>query len=261
MADIDPRFIDVDFPSEPQYVAGYLPLRAFDVEMLASYADEAPVYPESEWQGLASALDAAGGGCDSLVTRIYDQKQEGSCVANATSQSHEIVQCAQFGKDRVVHLSAMSLYKRIGSSPQSGAVVSDGLKEMSERGILPLDDEANKQRFKHTMPNTGWSTPFPSGWEETAKQFKAHEFLTVRKVEELVSALFNQHPVVVGRQGHSICYCRPAYKDGKLVVKYANSWGSWGDQGFGYDTLSQIRQSADWAFSVRSVTVPGFQFT
>lgn len=224
-----------------------------------SYGDEAPVYPESQWKEMAEAMAKAGGGCTQLVTRVYNQKSEGSCVANATSQSHEIVQATQFGKDRVVHLSAISLYKRIGRSASSGAMVSDGLEEMSERGILPLDDEANKAKFKHTMPNTGFKTPYPDGWEETAKMFGAHEWLVVNAVDELISALLNQHPVVVGRSGHSICYCDPVYKDGNLVVKYVNSWGDWGDEGYGYDSTKLIKSSSNWAFALRSIVVPTFQ--
>jgi hypothetical protein len=182
-----------------------------------------------------------------------------SCVANATSQSNEITQALQFGKENVVHLSAISLYKRIGSSPSSGASVDDGLEEMKERGILPLDDEANKARFKHTMPNTGFRTAYPDGWEDTAKMFKVQEWLVVDRVAELVSRLLDGKPVVVGRSGHSICYCDVVYKDGALCVKYVNSWGDWGENGYGYDTMGKIKSSAGWAFAPVSVVVPTFQ--
>jgi hypothetical protein len=132
---------------------------------------------------------------------------------------------------------------------------------MRERGILPLDDDANKARgFKHMMPNTGFRTAFPQGWEETGKLFRATEWLNIKGVNELISALILRYPVVVGRSGHSICYCDPLYREGDLMVKYANSWSpEWGEKGFGYDTLSKIRSSANWAFAVRSVTVPSFR--
>lgn len=258
---IKPAFIDVDFTQETRFGRGDLGMRAIDAQRFASYADEAPVYPESQWREMADAIQKAGGGCSALVTRIYNQKQEASCVANATSQSHEITQAKQFGKDRVVHLSAISLYKRIGRSPSSGAMVSDGLEEMAERGILPLDDEANRARFGQcVMPNTGFSTKYPANWEQTAANFRVHEWLVLNSVAELISALLNQQPVVVGRSGHSICYCDAIYEDGKLLVKYANSWsGDWGEEGFGYDSLKLIKSSANWAFAPRSVVVPTFQ--
>lgn len=248
------KFLDVDFTRDAKYVPGFNGYG--DVEKFAAYGDEAPTYPESQWRDMAAAMKL---GCDDLVTRIYNQKSEGSCVANATSQAIEIVQAKQFGKENVVHLSAISLYKRIGRSASSGAVVSDAWDAINEKGVLPLDDEANKARFKHTMPNTGFSTPYPSGWEETAKQFMGLEALAINNMQDGMSALLNGHPVVVGRSGHSICYCRPIVQDGKLVIKYANSWGDWGDKGYGYDSSSKAGSAFRGAFAIRSVTVPTFQ--
>lgn len=255
MPSVDPRFVDVDFTVDPNYVKGDLGVKPGF--MCAAYEDAVPTIPESSWQSECAKLDAAGGGADKLVTRIYNQRNEGSCVANACSQAVEIIQAKQFGKDKVTPLSAISLYKRIGRSPNSGAMVSDGLDEIAKRGVLPLDTPENRAKFgPHVMPATGFYTAFPSGWEETAKKFRATEWFVVRSKAGLITALLNQHPVVVGRAGHSICYCRPLYKDGRLLVKYANSWGSWGDQGYGYDSERYISSSSGWAFALRSVVVP-----
>ena len=260
---IDPQFIDTDFRQHPQYTFGDLGLKAF--KSYANFADVVPDIPESEWPELAEKMKAAGGGLTQLVTRICNQKQEGSCVANAIIQSHEIKQAEQFGRDKVVHLSAISLYKRIGSSPSSGAMVDDGGEELVSRGAVPLDTLENRTRFGNiVMPHTGFYTPYPSGWEAVAKQFAGHEWYAIRTVNSLITALFKGSPVVVGRQGHSICYCDPVYKNGQLSAIYANSWDySWGfaagsmSGGFGLDSLGLIRQSAQWAFALRSVVVPG----
>lgn len=260
---IDPQFIDVDFTEWPQYTAGDNGVRAFGTAP-PDFADTVPDIPESEWKGLAEQMKAMGGGLTQMVTRIYDQGQEGACVANACSQAHEIKQAEQFGRDRVVPLSAISLYKRIGRSPGSGAMVSDGMEEMTEKGVLPLDTPENRARFgDKVMPNTNFYAKYPPGWEATAKHFSGQEWHAIRSVASLVTALLKGHPVVVGRQGHSICYCDVVYKDGRLCVIYANSWSPrWGfaagsmPGGFGLDTQNQIRQSASWAFALRSVTVP-----
>jgi hypothetical protein len=266
MPNIIDQFTDVDFRRDPHYRLGDLTppiVRAFGGRLKVfgldrpSYEDLYATIPESEWPAEIAKLDAAGGGCDQLVCWIYNQRNEGSCVANACSQAHEIVQSLQVGKDRSTRLSAISLYKRIGRSPGSGAMVSDGLDEMLERGVLPLDNPENRARFGNAvMPPTGFYTAYPENWPETAKFFKVNESLVIRSVEGLMTALFNQHPVVVGRAGHSICYCRPMMRSGKLVVKYANSWGEWGDAGYGYDSTGMIRSSAGWAFAIRSVTIP-----
>lgn len=259
--DLDDRYIDVDFEADPNYTFGDLGAATFG--SYPSYEEMFGVLSDAEIDAAIEAMDAESGGAERLVTRIYNQGQEGSCVANATSQAHEIVQALQHGKANVVHLSAISLYKRIGRSAQSGAMVSDGLKEMASRGILPLDTPENRQRFgAAVMPNTGFSKPFPDNWQETAALFRGVEYHTVNSVAGLLTALCNQHPVVVGRQGHSICYVRPMRRSGRRVVAYANSWGNWGqgmgdfESGFGFDTESQIRQSASWAFVLRAVTIP-----
>jgi hypothetical protein len=260
--DIDSKFIDVDFPSQPEFVYGNGGLRSLDSLACRSYADFAPLIPEAQWPELAEKLAANGGGCSALVTRIYNQKNEGSCVGNAKAQQNEIIQATQKGKENVVPLSAISMYKRIGSSPNSGAMIDDALEEGVARGYVPLDTPENRAKFGSVvMPPTGFYTPFPANWQATAALFKDHEFLVVRSVAELITALFNLQPVVVGRQGHSICYCDPVYRNGSLHVAYANSWGNWGfamgsmTTGFGLDTLGQIRMSASWAFAVRSSVV------
>lgn len=253
---IDTRFLDVDFTRDPRYVKGY---DSFGNEgLFGDYEDIANLIPESEWKDRIAEIDAQDSGADSLVTRIYDQKQEGSCVANATCQAHEVMQALQFGKDRVTHLSAMSLYRRIGSGPQSGAMVSDGMDELASRGALPLDNPENRARFgDKVMPNTGWSNKFPADWELTAKNFRADEGNVIRSLAGMMTALLLRRPVVVGRQGHSIAYVRPMLKNGSYVAKFANSWsGGWGDAGFGYDTLSQMKMSSGWAWTPRSIVVP-----
>lgn len=258
--DIDDRYVDVDFTKESQYVFGDLGTRCFGAPR--EYSDVAPVIPESEWKGLIEQMEADKGGSERLVTRIFNQGNEGSCVGNAGTQAHQIVQALQYGKENVTQLSASSLYKQIGRSPNSGAMVDDCLEAGTETGILPLDTPENRAKFGDAvLPHTGFNKAFPSNWKETAKKFRFHESFVIRNVAQLVTAGLNQHPVVVGRAGHSIVYLRPAYKNGSLGFIYVNSWGNWGfaagdfDSGFGFDSSSYVRSSASWAFAVRSIVV------
>lgn len=263
---MDP-FLDVDFRKDPNFTLGDLvpsTCRAFGGgELFGSnrpaYEDVCATIPESDWDDLIHLQEQAGGAGDLYVKAIKNQGREGSCVGNATTQAVEMVQCKQFGKDRCVLLSAISLYKRIGSSPGSGAMISDALDEITSRGALPLDTPENRARFGNTvMPATGFYTPFPPGWEELGKLFRAIEDETyiIRTVEGMATALLNQDPVVVGRSGHSIVYARFMKRNGNRVVKYPNSWGNWGDNGFGYDSLGMVRSSSRWAFAIRAVTSP-----
>jgi hypothetical protein len=219
------------------------------------FEDSIPLIPRDLWPTAIKALEE--GGLDLLVTRIYDQKSEGSCVSNATCQAMEIIQAQNNGRKNVVHLSAISLYKRCGSSPGSGSMVSTNLKEILGIGVLPLDNPENKARFTHTMANTGFYTKYPDGWKDTAKRFRGHEVFDVRSYDGFITALLRGYPVVYGRSGHSICAVRPVFRGNQLYVRYANSWSlNWGDKGFGYDSESKIRSGAGWAFALRTVVSP-----
>lgn len=261
--DIDDRYLDVTFTEEVPYIFGDKGIPLF-ASFGPSYEDLYGVMSDTDIDAAIEAMDASHNGPEWLVTRIFDQKQEGSCVANATSQAHEIIQAKQFGKDRVVHLSAISLYKRIGSSPSSGAMVSDGWDEMNRRGILPLDTPENRARFgDRVMPNTGFREQYPAGWEAIAGEFAGLEASIIKTEAGIWTALANQFPVVVGREGHCIPYVRPTRSNGQRRAGYPNSWTlDWGQAlgdmrgGWGFDSPNQIRKSANWAFALRSVTVP-----
>lgn len=250
------QFTDVDFTRCPEYVKGYDSFG--DTSLFGSYEDSTTMLSDAEIDAAIAEMDRENNGADALVTRIYNQKNEGSCVANATCQSHEIIQALQFGRDRVTHLSAISIYKKIGRSPGSGAMVSDGMKQLRDVGAVPLDDAENRSRFGSVvMPNTGFYSSYPANWEAVAKQFRVDEYDIITTLQGMLTALCRRQPVVVGRQGHSICYCRPMGSKSKgYKAKYTNSWGNWGDNGFGYDTLSQMRMSSGWAFTPRSIIVP-----
>ena len=258
-------FVDVDFTKCPEYVPGYVGKQSPLPAKCCRYEDAAKVYKDAELKEIAAELEKNRTGLEWLIAAIKNQKQEGSCVGNGSTQAFEIVQGLKFGRSRIVQISAMSLYKRIGRSAQSGAVVADAWDALEEKGVLPLDTPENKARFKHTHPATGFSQPLPTGWEETALQFKGLEASVCDSMPELLSALCNGHPVVVGREGHCIVYVRPMWKDGRWQMLYANSWGDWGvaagymKAGFGVDTESQIKKSSDWAYAIRSITVPDFQ--
>lgn len=265
MAEIDDRFVDVDFSKEPQFIAGDLGLNP-NALACASSDDAVPLIPESKWQALSEQLDAAGGGLDRYVIRVFNQGSEGSCVGNATTQQMMVMQAQQFGIGNVTLLSPMSLYKRIGQSASSGAMVNDALDEVVGRGILPLDTPENRARFAECVhPATGFGRKLPDGWESVARNFRADESLVVKSTASLMSCLFSGHPIVVGREGHSILYLRPVFSKGRWLVKYVNSWDvTWGEGfgkftgGFGYDTRSQFEQSARWAFAIRSLVVPSW---
>ena len=249
------KFIDVDFPNDPKYIQGYTEenLKHYQKCMasLPKYADNFEVLSDSDLKEAASQAAQVGGNAR-LVTRIYDQGQEGACVANAFSQGHQVCQARLGGKHRVVQLSAISLYKQIGSSPNSGANIGDAMERLEDTGVLPLNTSENKSRFKHTMPNTGFRQPYPDGWKDTAKMFANCEMFVAESFQEAASAIARGRCVGVGRAGHSILYIDLIYDDG-WAFDYVNSWSEdWGfakgdfQGGFGRDTRRLYNEACDW---------------
>ncbi len=261
------RFLDYDFTKDPNYVRGYEPGAKLDETMFARYEDVAEIIPRDKWKDAAMAIKEAGGSISLNVQWLLNQLREGSCVGNGTTGGCQVVQAMQYGKERAVQMSAISLYKQIGGSAQSGASVNDALTAMQEVGELPLDTEENKKRFKHTMPATGFSTPYPDGWKDTAKLFRIEEATICKSVDEEVSAGLAGHPRVVGRDGHCIYYIEPTWdeKSGGILQPYVNSWGPWGDsylsipKGIGYDSTRTQASASGWCFAIRSVTAPSFE--
>jgi hypothetical protein len=263
---IDPRFVDADFRTFPEYVPG--DVRPENMAELCASMPEfeaaAPLIPSSQYKEIADETQAKKLGLEFLIRWVLNQGREGSCVGNAAVAMVMMILAKQFGKAFVTALSAISLYQLIGRSPSSGAMVPDALDKLKAVGAIPLDTPENRAKFGSVvMPATGFYSKRPSGWEQVAANFKIDEFFVIRSYEGLISALLSGNPVVVGRQGHSICYVGVVFVNGKLYVLYVNSWGgNWGlsaglfPAGFGLDSVSTVRQASGWAFTARSIVVP-----
>lgn len=250
---IDPRLIDVTTPPNG-YLCGCLPRQDRCGDRAPIYENELPLIPEWQWEAYAVELDRA----EALIPYTLNQGKEGSCVGNASSWGFDFVQAITRGTDRVIPTSAMSLFARIGSSAQSGAMIGDALAALRAEGILPLDTPENRARFAHVYRATGYGRgrkDLPTGWEETAAQFRVQEYWDIDTIDGLVSALLLGYCVIYGRSGHCICGVRPVRENGVWYLKYKNSWGDWGDNGYGYDTLTNLaRQRAYGWYAMRTVT-------
>ena len=125
----------------------------------------------------------------------------------------------------------MSMYKRIGRSPNSGAYIPDAADEIFSRGILPVTGEP----WPHTFPqDTGWSTPLPSGWEATGRKWKAVVYSVDDEEAGFRVGMDWRWGRQIGRSSHSL---NAIGYNGKWW--YENSWGKgWGDHGksIGYDS-------------------------
>jgi len=261
---INPRLLDIDFRREAPAIrrgtgGNRRPDRPGDRFKIFERSFE--LQPRSRWPELIDEHVSM----EILPQEVKDQKQEGSCTSNTASQDFECIWVAQFGAKNWVKTSPISLYKRCASGPNSGSSLSDNLHELCTRGILPSDSAENRARVKrlglpveHFHPDTGFHTPLPDGWQETATLFRADEVFDITSFEGLVSALLYHWPVVYARDGHCILGMRPVREGNKYYLKYINSWGDWGENGYGYDSESAVSRAIGLygAFVVRSTIIP-----
>lgn len=261
MITVDPRFIDVDFQQEAPRAGrlmGALPRETtYGNAGIPRYRDVEELIPQSEWAGIVKQHEAQFGLIAPHISRIYDQNGEPSCVSNAFCQAYEIVMAKMLGKENVVHLSAINLYERVGSRG-SGSTLEANMREMTSRGVLPLDNEANRKRFKHVAPANGYGRAHPDGWEETGKLFQNAEWADIGSIAEFGTALCKGQPVIYARSGHCILAVMIVMKDGRIYWGYVNSWNGWGsrintefDHGLGLDSMRDFGGMA-----LRSIKLP-----
>lgn len=228
------------------------------------FGDIEDVIQPNDWPDYIKMLDESKAWMSELITWICDQNGEGSCVSNVAIKQHEIRQAIQYGKDKVVRLSPVSVYKVCGSRPNSGSTLDRNIYIMDKRGALPLNTAENKERFKHTFPHNGFYTDYPDGFEETCNLFRNAEFYDIGSYAEFGTALIKGFPVMYARSGHCITGVRLFYRNNKVILGYCNSWSlGWGDVlndelngGMGYDSESVMRNAARGAVALRSVNLP-----
>jgi len=260
--------IDVDFDAAPEecgliaepdeQIFGSVP---GDYE--TDYASE--MVPRSRWPEMIEKREY---GLRRLIRWTYNQGSEGSCVGNGFCLSWELKARLEHGIRFDVRPSPISVYDRIGRSSRSGAMLSDGAKAIQE-GILPLATEENTKRFgaEFVRPATGFTgmrTYRDGKWLEVGRQFCVDKIVTVRGTDAICSALFNDHPVVVGYNNHCICEV-DVVRDGRdYFSAYLNSWGQWGDEvipgeplkGIGY--TSERTMSGLTGYVILGTIVPDF---
>ncbi len=234
----------------------------------AKFGSEQPVYeelfelyPRSDWPDLIRQNQSLR----QLVVQIKNQKNEGSCASNATTQALQICWLQTFGHKAFVEFSPISIYRWVASSPNNGSTIDGNLRQLRDVGALPIRNSASEESLRlmglptnHTLTPTGYYQDFPSNWKDTAKFFQGIEALDIGSFAGMVSASLDGFAIVYGRSGHAICGIAP-YQDGSTYgIDYANSWGAnWGDDGFGRDTEAFISRaiSSYGAWALRSVNV------
>jgi len=202
-----------------------------DVETLPGFR---PI-PRSEWDEWVQRMPVER---QVKSVRHISEQPMGSCVGHSCGNIVEAGCYTMAGDLFFRKLSFISMYKRIGRSPNSGAYVGDSADEIFERGILPADGERDidGSPYLHThQVQGGFYDDLPSGWEQTAKAWRASLYRAT--TDEAVFRV-----LMDCRLGLHIARSRHALRLGGYTGRswwYENSWGDdWGDFGksIGYDS-------------------------
>lgn len=208
-------------------------------------AEVVPLIDRDEWPELIRHENKPE--CSTAVWDVYDQDGVGSCASEAANKAHEIIR-ELAGRERV-QFNPWFTYHTVSGGRDGGSSLDDNVVHLMEVGSCP---ESVYPRSK------GWRATPPDEAYEAASKHKIVECFDIstssrsRFEQEVGSALLLGFPVYFGYSGHAICGTELI--DDK-TVRYINSWGDWGDNGFGTIKLSSLMVSYG-AFAFRVPTQP-----
>ena len=266
---VDMDKMNVDFEVEAQECNKGMGL----VELPSNhvFGDSSPIFeevfrekviPRNEWDAM---YDEIRPNYSRMKTWQYNQRNEGTCTANAMGGTMSYAYNRQFGLS--VAPCPTTMYRHCGRSANSGSSTVCILKRARDHGTLLIDHEQSKDLLRqlkldptHVAPATGWNAHIPRGsMEETAIHFRIDEFYEISTIDGFFSALLHGFGILYGRSGHAIHGVDIVKRSGKWTCKYDNSWGNWGDNGFGYDSIDYLKRtnaSRYGAFAVQTMVSP-----
>jgi len=221
----------------PGRVLGCNPRKSRFGDCCKPLADEMEVISRDQWASLLGNV-----GLRNKVKQIIDQGNYGSCATCSTSQAVMIAR--EVSGQPFVFLNPLSIYRVTSGGRDNGSSIDENLEFARDTGILPESYWPYSKGFKASPP---------IGWEDVAAGYRIDEFFDIANEEQVGTALLMAMPVVFGWQGHSCVLTRLL---STTTAEYANSWGDWGDNGFGTIKLSAINFDYG-AFCVRTTVSDG----
>lgn len=212
---------------------GCLPRKSKFGEVCDLLADRIDILDQDKWGEFIGKVTSS-----QWVNQILDQDGVGSCATESTTQGD--MQIRAYNGLSFELLNPWFIYYHTSGGRDNGSNIDTNLEFARDKGIAP---ESVWPRSK------GWRAKPSREAYAAALNYRLDEFFDIGTVREVGSALCFGFPVVFGWQGHSCVLCDLL---SETTARYANSWGDWGDKGFGTIRLSSIN-FAYGAFAVRSV--------
>lgn len=200
-----------------------------------------PIIPRAEWPDRIADMERTKSRLSDICTQagIPPLNQNGTnyCWAHGPVTAMEIMRAVN-GLP-YVNLSAASVAAPIKRGANQGGWGGEALEYMVEHGTVSAE----------FWPLNSRNTSLDSKPEVQANRalHKVTEWLDLdnRDFDQLMTCLLLRIPVAIGLNwwSHEVCAVDPVYEGGKFQVRIRNSWGSWGDNGYGL--LSESKATPD----------------
>lgn len=186
--------------------------------------------PRNEWQGRIESMEADKSRLSDLIRwknlPPKNQEQTNYCWVNAPTHCLEIIRLQQ--NQQVVILSPASAGAQIKGYRNVGGWGLEALQWISDHGLVPVSQwPANAISRSYATENN----------MALAKSYAVDEWIELkpRDLDQLISCLLRRIPVAVGYNwwGHEVTAIDAVWRNGTVAIRIRNSWGNWGDFGFG----------------------------
>ena len=192
------------------------------------------------------------------MSPVRDQQTEGTCVGFAVASGMKEYQ-ELLDYEKLVELSTRFVYSEAklidGMHGLEGTTIRASMQVLEKIGVCQekLWPYSPHQKDKPKV-----------GAKANAQKFRIIRYARILNLSELRLSLATKGPCVIGIEvfegmmkiktglvplpkrgqrsigGHAICAV--GYDDKKELVKFKNSWGKWGDKGFGYLPYTYIER-------------------
>jgi len=184
------------------------------------------VIPEAEWSDVIS--DPNRTPPRKYVKTIFDQDGYGSCASESVTGSME-ARRIQDGQEHVVH-NPLFVYHTVSGGRDQGSSLPDNIAFILKYGCASEAVWPRSKGFK--------ATPSDAAYEDALHyRMAADGVVEVKNKLELGTMVLLGYPVYFGYSGHAI-WMADILSTTKGI--YCNSWGNWGDEGFGSISFSSV---------------------
>lgn len=185
--------------------------------------------PESEWEPRIKEMEETKSRLSDLIIQasLPPKDQDGIpyCWIHGPTGCIEALRVVQ--NQPMVPLSATSAGCIIKGFRAQGGWGKEGLQFIANRGLVP------QAQWPENQLKRQYDTP--DNWK-LAENYRTTEWweLKPRNFAQHISLLLRRIPTAVGLNywAHEVYDCDPVVLDGEVCVRFRNSWGMWGDNGF-----------------------------